>query len=100
VSPIDEIFARMDLQNIREMLLHGVEQPEICADTYEKRLKDAESQAVECVRKWFPKTPENEEMIDKMYAAFSAEQDVYMEIGIIAGVRLAFQIFDPGRGKI
>lgn len=93
MSPIAEIFRRMDLQHIREFLLHGVEQPEISADTFEKRLDDAERKMIECLREKYPELAEYEKITDKVYRALSATQDVYMEIGIIAGVTLAAQIF-------
>lgn len=96
MSPVSEIFHRMDLQHIREFLLHGVEQPEISADTYEKRLKEAEGAMVAGLKEKYPGGDEYEKITDKVYNALSVNQDVYMEIGIIAGMTLAAQMF---RGK-
>lgn len=93
MSPIAEIFHRMNLQHIREFLLHGVEQPEISADTYERRIKDAEGEMVKCLKEKFPEKAEYEKVTDKVYNALSVNQDVYMEIGIIAGMTLAAQMF-------
>jgi hypothetical protein len=96
MSPVAEIFHRMDLQHIREFLLHGVEQPEISADTYDKRIDDAERKMVECLRLKYPEIADYEKITDKVYNALSVTQDVFMEIGIIAGMTLAAQMF---RGK-
>lgn len=93
MSPIAEIFRRMNIQQIREFLLHGVEQPEISADTYEKRLDDAERKMVECLRLKYPEIAEYEKITDTVDSAMTATQDVYMEIGIIAGMTLAAQMF-------
>lgn len=93
MSPIAEIFSRMNLQQIREFLLHGVEQPEISADTYEKRLDDAEGKMVECLRSKYPEIAEYEKITDHVDHALTVTQDVYMEIGLIAGMTLAAQIF-------
>ena len=39
---IAEIFNRLDLQQIREFLLHGVVCCEVSGQTYQQRLREAE----------------------------------------------------------
>ena len=93
MSYINDIFERLNLQQIREFLLHGVECCEVSGQTYQQRLREAEKPISEMMEKQFPDKEENDKVSYKIYHYASVMQDVYMEIGMQCGVILAMQLF-------
>lgn len=92
MSYISEIFNRLDVQHIREFLLHGVECAEIDTRTYQQRLDESLKPAIEIIRQRFPDMTEYEKITNKIYCYAGACEDVYMEIGIQCGFTLAMQM--------
>lgn len=92
MSYISEIFERLDLQQIREFLLHGTEEMNVSTDTYLKRLKSAEQIAAATLHNRFPCEKDYEQVTDDIYTMVTATQDVYMEIGMQCGAALAMQL--------
>jgi len=92
MSYITEIFERLDIQHIREFLLHGVEETEVDTRSYMERLKTPEKIMTSFLHSKFPNEEEYEGITDKVYDYASACQNVYMEIGLQGGFILSMQI--------
>ncbi|MCQ1530905.1 hypothetical protein [Lutispora saccharofermentans] len=92
MSYITEIFDRLDIQHIREFLLHGVECVEISNKSYKQRIEDASKSAIEMIEKKFPERDDCEKITSKVYNYSGTIQDVYMEIGMQCGAILAMQL--------
>lgn len=90
---IAEIFNRLDLQQIREFLLHGVVCCEVSGQTYQQRLHMAERTVSKRMEEKFPDIEEQEKLMFDIHHYASVMQDVYMEIGMQCGVILAMQLF-------
>lgn len=92
MSYISEIFERLDVQHIREFLLHGVECVEIDPKDYKTRIEEARQSAINMVKEKFSNMEENEKLTACIYDYASACEEVYMEIGLQSGFILAVQI--------
>lgn len=95
-----EIFKRLDIQQIREFLLHGVESVKVDTESYQKRLDDAANPAYDILHKKFPETDAYEEISIEVNNYVSTVEDVYMEIGIQCGAILATQLFAHWKTKV
>jgi hypothetical protein len=95
-----EIFSRLDIQQIREFLLNGVECVEIDTKTYEERLEVAGKAALDILHKRFPEMEAYEEITREVYNYVNTVENVYMEIGIQCGAVLATQLFANWKTKI
>ncbi|MBE6598586.1 MAG: hypothetical protein E7638_04000 [Ruminococcaceae bacterium] len=86
---IEEIFSRVDIQQISDFILYGSESaPD--KRPYIDRIKTAQREMTEELRKRWP--DEYEEIID-IAVRYAAEiEGVYTEIGLRAGLILAGQI--------
>lgn len=89
---ISEIFSRLDIQQIREFLLHGVECVEISDKTYKQRLDEAGNAAIALIRQKFSDEKDQEEVTEKVYGYASTVEEVYMEIGMQCGANLVAQL--------
>lgn len=89
---IDEIFDRADLQQIREFLLYGVECKKPSDKSYLQRLLDAETPAIDRIKKKFPDEKDYEEITNAVYDYSSTVENVYMEIGMQCGTILTMQL--------
>jgi len=87
---IDEIFGRLNLQQISSFLLHGVPCNKISGKSYKQRMEEAWKDVLKMVKMKFP--DEDDEIYDGVYDYAGVTQDVYMEIGIKCGVVLAMQL--------
>ena len=89
---IKELFTRIDLQQIREFLLSGLDLIEIDKRTYAERL-EKESQNI---NKWLKDNTKDDDELDEVYSELSdatqAYTEVFLEIGMTAGARLLFQL--------
>lgn len=87
----EAIFARADMQQIAEFLLHGCDRaPDL--RTYWERNEDALSCLIDRLFADYPNRAEFEEISGLVYACASAFESVYMEIGLQAGALLAAQV--------
>jgi len=94
MSYITDIFERLDLQQIREFLLHGVECVEVSDKSYKQRLDSAGDIAFKSIHKKFPEEADHIEVKNDMHHYAGAMQDVYMEIGIVCGARLMAELLN------
>ncbi|MCL2343255.1 MAG: hypothetical protein FWC62_05085 [Firmicutes bacterium] len=92
MSYIDDIFARLDIQHLREFLLHGVECVEINPLGYKQRLQEAWEPVSAVLRSRFPEPEEYEKITDEVQHYASVTEDVSMEIGLKCGAILAAQL--------
>ena len=90
---IDEIFTRLNIQQLREFLMHGGECAEISHDTYRQRIKSAWEPLTGILKKNFPEFEEYEKMTSEIFAYTAVTENVYMEIGIQCGAMLVMQLF-------
>ena len=90
---------------MREFLASGVECVEIDPRSYKERIEVSRKYFLDSLRKAFPDKNEYEEMASRLYGFVGAVEDVYMEIGLQAGFRLAVQLLqnpsnpDEKKGK-
>ncbi|MCL2343501.1 MAG: hypothetical protein FWC62_06360 [Firmicutes bacterium] len=94
MSYIDEIFTRLNIQQLREFLLHGVDCVETSSRDYKQRLEEAWESVSEAIRLRFPDMEEYEAVTDKVDIYACVIQDVYMEIGLKCGAILAAQLLE------
>ncbi len=90
MSYIDEIFERTNLQNIREFLMNDVSGT-IETQSYMDRINTAEKHMIKHLKD-YTSQHEYEGMITSIYDYAGAGQNVYMEIGMQCGARLAAQL--------
>jgi len=88
---LKETMKRASVQSIREYLLYGVDGEEHTTKSYEARLKKAYDEWKEVVQEY-----DEEGEDSKLYCAVSniitEYEHVYMEVGLLAGFRLAKEI--------
>lgn len=92
MSYISEIFDRLDIQNIREFLLHGVECLAIDPMGYEERIETAEKEVKEQICRKYPDLQDDEELMDSVLSYGSKTEDAYMEIGLQCGFIIAIRL--------
>lgn len=86
-----EIFDRVNIQHIREFLLHGVPCCEISDKSYEDRIDELQKAVISSVECGFSDSREREAMVSQIFNYANAVESVYMEIGIKCGVAIAVQ---------
>lgn len=96
---LSEIFNRADIQQIREFLLHGTESAELDRAPYRQRLEEPQKAAAQLIKAKFPNMSEYGPITGELYKALDACQNVYMEIGVKAGVMLTVQPLRGERGQ-
>ena len=94
-----EIFNRLNIQHIREFLLHGVECFDISDKSYEDRIEELEKAVIKRVESEFPDRKESEVVMSEIYNYASAVESVYMEIGMKCGMALAVRFFSGNKVK-
>ena len=92
MSYITEIFERLDLQQIREFLLNGVECITISPQSYKRRLERSANPVFEMIQVKFPAEEENEKVTNFIHNYISETKNVYMEIGIQCGAILVMKL--------
>ena len=94
-----EIFNRLNIQHIREFLLHGVECFDISDKSYEDRIEELEKAVIKRVESEFPDRKKSEAVVSEIYNYVSAVESVYMEIGMKCGAALAAQLLSGNKAK-
>jgi len=87
-----DIFARMDLQQIRAFLTYGTEEYSPTSEPYHIRIKTGSDPIYKQVKNLHLSEEQREEASSNLARALSSYQDVYMEIGMIAGARIIYQL--------
>lgn len=91
---IEEIFNRTNIQDIRCLLLDGIDNFHQNG-TYEDRLKEAEKPVKELLDK-IASPNEQSNAMDIIFHYATLTQEVYMEIGLQCGARLITQLLFQG----
>lgn len=92
MSYVSEIFDRLDIQHIREFLLHGTECIEVSEKSYKQRIEDSRKTTIALIRAKFPEQDEYEQITAEVYSYVSEIEAIYMEIGLQCGAVLASQL--------
>ena len=100
MSYISEIFERLDLQQIREFLLNGVECLKVSEDSYERRLETSTKFILESIDKRIFEKDIADEMADDVHHHASVNGDIYMEIGMRCGAILVMNLLTVPPKKI
>ena len=88
MSYITDIFDRLDLQQIREFLLHGVDCVQVSEESYKQRLENAKAPIFEMIEKNFSSEEEVDKISSYIHQYAGINQNVYMEIGMQCGAAL------------
>ena len=90
---IQQIFARADISQVRELLLSGIElDGKAVKQSYHDRLEDGSRNIVSRLKKFSKDEHEFDYMYDEFCEAATAYTEVFLEIGMKAGSRLLFQL--------
>jgi len=92
-----EIFDRVNIQHIREFLLHGVPCCEISDKSYEDRIDELQKAGISSVERGFSDNREREAVVSQIFSYADAVESVYMEIGMKCGMALAVQLLSGGK---
>lgn len=94
-----EIFDRVNIQHIREFLLHGAACCDISDKNYEDRIDELQKVAISSVERGFPDTRERDIVVSQIFNYADAVESVYMEIGMKCGMMLAVQLISGSKVK-
>ena len=89
---IDNILQRADVRQIRAFLLHGVEDLEPEAHISVQRLKEESEPIYTRLEKLYPDEDALDEALYDLSCSFAAYEKTYLELGVMAGARLARQL--------
>lgn len=92
----DKVLERANVQYLRSALL-GKAYDEIQDKPYQERLDGPRCELLKMIEEKFPDMKENEPLNEKVYASTSAYADVFMELGLQAGVKMAMDILTSGQ---
>lgn len=99
MDSFDEILKRADIQRIREFIINGVGGGEIDPRTYGERQRAAETPMREYLESSYPDEQERAAAFEQILPAICGNQDIFLEIGMIAGARLCYQLLLENEGK-
>jgi len=89
---ITDAFARMDLQQIREFILNGVECCNPEHKPYNIRLKEGSSAIYKRLESIYPNEDAREKIDADLSQALGTYESVYTEIGMKAGAKIIYQL--------
>lgn len=93
-----DLLKRAELKSIKDFIVWGEEiYGESEKKTYDERIKDAERRIGELFEEYFPDNETNDKVFSLYYKQMSVYQDVYFELGMLAGASLALQIKEKMR---
>ena len=91
------LLRRTNLNSIQDYLMYGGESLEKPSDkTYSERLKEADKKASAFFHSRYTENDEFDEIYGYYNAQIAVYENVYFEIGLIMGAKIAFQV----RGKM
>lgn len=95
----DKILKRADLQSIREYIINGTGDGKIDPRTYHERQQAAEQPMRDFLESRYPDEQERAAVFEKIVLAISGNQDIFLEIGMITGAQLCYQLLLGNEGK-
>lgn len=88
-----DLLKRAELKSIKDFIVWGEETYEECEKkSYEERMKDAERNIGDLFEEYFPDNETNDKAFSLYYKQMSVYQDVFFEMGMLAGAHLALEI--------
>ena len=79
---------------MRAFLLYGAEGMKISRATYYERLEDADKRLTTKIKAKFPDAADQAKLLDDILEYSAEIENVYMEIGMQCGAKLAQQLLD------
>jgi len=89
---IKEAFTRMNLTQVRNFILYGVDELADTRQSYKDRLKEQSNAIYNRLRELYPDEAEREKAEADLATALTTYEFVYMELGMKAGARLLHQL--------
>ncbi len=86
----EELFARADMQRVREFIKYGGDGP-VDPRSYDERLDRAYRDLNRWLAQRFPEEPERTAATETVFQSVTALEDVYLELGLLLGAKLALQ---------
>ena len=88
-----EILKRTDLNYLENFILNGLDgEGPVDYKTYSERLMEADNKASDFLRTRFPVLKEYDQIMAYYYDQTGVIQEVYFEIGLIVGGKIALEI--------
>ena len=88
-----DLLKRVNLKTIEDFLIYGVESFETPPKkSYSKRLEEAKKNAIDFFKARYKDVKEFDEILGYFSEQTYVYQDVYFEIGLITGAKIAYQI--------
>jgi len=87
-----EVIERADMQNLSAFLLYGKGSGKVNYESHNKRLKDSLYTVINMIEKKFPSIYDNDSLKETVYLAIGEYIDVFIELGLQTGMKLAAQI--------
>ena len=88
----EEIFKRMNIQQVRSFILDGLDTMEMYDCTYDKRLQKGDELMIKRLKKIYKDENDFSDAVDDFYYAQLVNSQVYTEIGMKAATRLIVQL--------
>lgn len=88
----EQIFTRLNVQQIREFLMYGSECIETDPKGYKLRHDEARKPISDLLHQKFPEREDYDEVAGEMMDYVSVCQDIYMEIGLQCGFVIAIKM--------
>lgn len=89
----DNCLERASIAELREFILYGTECTEQDTGSYEERLSKAHRSIESWLESIYPEAEERESAETVIYTYATTLEEVYMEIGLRAGMRLMGQVW-------
>lgn len=96
---IERYLARANIQEIRTYIQGAEAIGEIDTRTYSQRLESGRKPLLDFLKELYPDPWEYEKKLSGILAdMLGAYEDVYLEVGMKVGARMAYQLFFDDRG--
>ncbi len=87
------ILRRIEIERLKEYIMSGeLRIEESSGQSYTERLMEADNKAANFLKARFPVLKEYDEIMSYYYDQTGVIKEVYFEIGMIAGGKIAFEI--------
>ena len=97
---VNEMFARMNVQQFREFVLYGQQDKRTDTKSYHVRLTENSDPIYYLIKNLNLESAESDKFMDALSQALASHCAVYMEIGMKAGARLVHQLLYSDDGSV
>ena len=95
----DEILRRADIQSIREYILNGVGDGGVDPRSYAERQREAEAPMRGYLESICPDERTRAAAWEQILPAITGNQEIFLEVGMVVGARLCYQLLVAGQPK-